>query len=81
MLHTPSPPPSPYNMHITAAYRHIIWLLICILSSYIQRGSSSGGCPDSAMTGESCENIRDWREYISHPWRGRPQPKLAKRGY
>jgi hypothetical protein len=28
-----------------------------------------------------CENIRDWCEYVSHPWRGRPQPKLAKRDY
>jgi hypothetical protein len=37
---------------------------------------------NETITGELlCENIRDWCEYISHPWRGRPRPKLAKRSY
>jgi hypothetical protein len=31
--------------------------------------------------GGVCESIRDWCVYVLHPWRGRPQPKLAKRAY
>jgi hypothetical protein len=31
--------------------------------------------------GGICENIHAWCEHVSHPWRGRPQPKLAKRAY
>jgi hypothetical protein len=32
----------------------------------------------SSMTGELCENICDWCVYITHPWRGRPQPKFGQ---
>jgi hypothetical protein len=31
--------------------------------------------------GELGENIRGWCECVSNLWRGRPQPKLAKRAY